>query len=149
MYKIFFILLVPILSFATPSWLFNIEHDKNDIIGYGMDTSLLKAKQSAMADITHSISVSVESNVDISTRDSDGKVSSDSSVDSHTRSQAVLSGVEFIKVEQENDLWYVAARYDNSPIEIKLSKLLLDVLPDILLNESQNRYLKNTPLIQS
>ena len=146
MYKIFFILILPVLSFATPSWLFNIEHERSDIIGYGMNASLLKAKQSAMADITHAISVSVESNVDISTRDSDGKVSSDSAVDLHTSSQAVLSGVEFIKVEQENDMWYVAAKYDNSPIEIKLRKLLPK--PDISIDESQNRYMKNTPLIK-
>jgi LPP20 lipoprotein len=131
--------------FASPAWMFNLEHDKNDIIGYGMDTSLSKAKQNAMMDITHSISVSVESNVDISTRDNNGKASSNSSVDSHTRSKAILSGVEFIKIEQNKGLWWVAAKYDNSPLEIKFRK----ALPKTLKDESQNRYLKNTPLGKS
>jgi hypothetical protein len=145
MNKIFFLFLVPILSFASPAWMFNLKHDKNYIIGYGMDTSLEKAKQNAMMDITHSISVSVESNVDISTKDNNGKASNNSSVDLHTRSKAILSGVEFIKIEQNKDLWWVAAKYDNSPVEIKFRKSL----PETFKDENQNRYLKNTPLGKS
>ncbi len=145
MYKIFFIFFLPVLAFGTPTWLFNLEHAKSDIVGYGVDKSLKKAKQSAMTDITQSISVSVESNVDISSRDFNGKGSTNSSVDSHTSSKALLSGVRFIKVEQENGLWYVAAKYDNSPIEIKFRKSLSGTI----VSEKQNRYLKSTPLGKS
>ncbi len=145
MRKLFYLLMVPVLSYATPAWFFNIKHSDNDIIGYGVNYSIDKAKQSAMMDISHSISVSIESNVDISTQDDDGKAESNTFIDSHTTSKAKLSGVEFIKVQHEDDLWYVAAKYDNSPIELKFKKRLSDISS----NEQQNDYIKNTPLVLS
>jgi len=145
MHKIFIVLLLPLLAFATPSWFFNIKGVNNDIIGYGVNSSLSQAKQDALADVTNAISVNVESNINTSTEDNNGQARSNSSVDSHTSSRAVLSGVEFIKVKQEAGLWYVAAKYDNSPIELKIKKKLKHVSE----NEKQNKYLKNTPLFLS
>ena len=101
MKNLFLILLLPVVLFATPSWFFNLEHDeKCEVMGYGMDADLDKAKQSAILDITNSISVSVSSSVKISSSDIGGKARQDSSVDLNTKSKAVLSGVEFIKVEK-------------------------------------------------
>ena len=141
MKRIFFILVIPVLLFGTPSWFFNVEHDeKCEIVGYGMDSDLREAKQSAISDITHSISVNVDSAVDISSSDIRGRAKHSSSVNLKTHSKAVLSGVEFVKVENEDGMWYVGAIYDNSPLEIKLKKLL----PDNLKDEKQNRYLKKT-----
>jgi len=145
MKKIFLILLAPILLFATPSWFFHLKHDGGgEIIGYGMDEDLKKAKQGAILDITNSISVSVSSSIDISSSDIGGRAKQDSSMNLHTVSKAVLSGVEFIKIENEDGMWYVGAKYDNSPLDVKLKKLL----PKNLKDEKQNAYLKHTWGIQ-
>ncbi len=146
MKKILLIFLLPILLYGAPSWFFNIEHDeKCEIVGYGMDKELDRAKQSAISDITHSISVSVDSSVNISSSDIAGRAKQDSSVSLKTHSKAILSGIEFVKVENENGLWYVGALYDNSPLEIRLKKLL----PANLKDERQNRYLRTTWGIKS
>jgi hypothetical protein len=76
--------------------------------------------------------------------DENGKLSQNTSTHLKTNSKAVLSGVKYIKVEKVNDLWYVAAKYDNSSLDIKLKKLL----PNNLKEEIQNKYLKNTPLVK-
>ncbi len=130
---------------AVPSWLYNIESDHNDIIGYGVSSSLKEAKQNAMADITQYMSVSVESSTDISMSDINGKIQNSASASSKIKSKAILNGVKFIKVEQIGELWYIAAKYDNSPLDIKLKKLL----PKDLKDEKQNSYLKKTPLFIS
>ena len=95
-----------------------------------------------MADITQYISVSVESTTDISISDIDGNIQNSASATSKIKSKAILSGVEFIKVEQVGRLWYIAAKYDNSPLDIKLKKLL----PLGLKDEKQNKYLKKTEM---
>jgi len=141
MRNLFLMLLLPVVLFATPSWFFNLEHDKKcEVVGYGMDADLDKAKQSAILDITNSISVSVSSSVNISSSDIGGKAKQDSSMNLQTQSKAILSGVEFIKIEEENGVWYVGAKYDNSPFEVKLKKML----PEQLKDEKQNKYLKHT-----
>ncbi len=145
MNKFLFIFFIPLTVFANPNWFFKIPNDeKFMIIGYGMDKSLNSAKQAAMMDITNTISVSVNSSVDISNADVNGEVSSNSSINLQTKSQAVLSGVKYIKTEYLNDIWYTAAMYDNSPLEIKLKKLL----PSNIKDESQNKYLKYTQLVK-
>jgi hypothetical protein len=146
MKNLFLILFIPILAFGVPDWFFNIEHDKkHEIVGYGMDSDLKKAKQNAILDITNSISVSVNSSVNISTSDFNGQTSQNASVNLQTKSKAILSGVDFIKIKKENDIWFVGAKYDNSPLEIKFKK----ILPKKLKNEKQNRYLKNTRAIKN
>lgn len=146
MKKILFVFLIPIISFANPNWLYNIaQNDKNEIIGYGIDADLSKAKQNAISDITNTLYVSVKSSMSIEESDKNGNYNRNSSMALKTESQAVLSGVVFIKTAQENNLWYVAAKYDNSALKVKLKKLL----PSILKDESQNKYLKNTPLIKN
>ncbi len=141
MKKLLFILLFRVLVFGTPDWFFHLEYDKKcEVVGYGMDADLDKAKQSAILDITNSISVSVDSSVNISSSDIGGKSKQDSSMNLQTKSKAVLSGVEFISMEEEDGIWFVGAKYDNSPFEVKLKKLL----PPNLKNEKQNRYLKHT-----
>ncbi|MEA2073190.1 MAG: LPP20 family lipoprotein [Campylobacterota bacterium] len=145
MQKLFLLLTLPIIAFASPSWMFKVEHEKTAIIGYGVGVSLAKAKQSALNDITNYISVKVQSNVKMSSSDVNGKASSNSSSNLQTSSKAQLSGVEYIKIAQEGNLWYVAAKYDNAPLEVKLERLIGQATAD----EVQNAYLKNTPLIQA
>ncbi len=137
------LLILPIVLFANPSWLHNIKPtSKNEIIGYGIDKSLSQAKKSAMSDIVKTISINIQSSTNISKSSVNGNFNSDVATNLKTKAQATLTGIEFIKVDQINDLWYVSAKYDNSPLEIKLKKLL----PNNLQNEKQNIYFKNTPL---
>lgn len=137
------ILFLPILLLAAPSWLYNLQSGKNKIIAYGIDESLPEAKQNAISDISNTLSVSVNSSVDLLKSDSNGALNNQSKIRLKTHSDAQLSGVKFIKIEQEDGLWYVAAQYDNTPLAIKLKRQL----PDTLTDEAQNRYLRNTPLI--
>jgi len=145
MIKIIFIFLLPVVLLASPSWLYKIEYDKkHDIIGYGISENLREAKKNAIADITNTLHVSVDSSLDMINNDENGKLSQSTATHLSTSSKAVLSGVKYIKVEKLDKLWYVAAKYDNSSLDIKLKKLL----PDNLKDEVQNAYLKNTPLIR-
>ncbi|MBT5934567.1 LPP20 family lipoprotein [Sulfurimonas sp.] len=145
MKKILLVIFTPLIMFANPLWLYQIKHDKNcDIIGYGISKNLQEAKKNALADIANTLSVSVDTSFDMSTIDNNVNVKTNSSLSLKTNSKAVLSGVEFIKIEQKNSIWYVAAKYDNSPLDVKLKKLL----PSNLQNETQNNYLKNTSLLK-
>ena len=134
------------LLIASPSWFYNLKPaNKNELIGYGIDKDITKAKQKATTNIVQSISVNIHSSVNISDTDVDGKFSSKSSTKMKSESNAVLSGVKTIRSVQKNNKWYVAVKYDNSPIEIKFKKLL----PKKLKNEKQNLYLENTALIKN
>lgn len=145
MFKVVALFFLSITLYATPSWLYNLKSNKNHVIGYGVHDDLSKAKQIAISEIANSLYVSVESDVDIATKTNNNSVDESASIELKTHSQAKLSGVEFIKVQELDNKWYVAAQYDNSALEIKLAKLL----PKNLTNEIQNKYLKNTPLIQT
>jgi len=138
------VLFIPLLSIASPEWIFKIKHEKTAIIGYGVGASLREAKESAMYDITNFISVNIKSDIALSSSDINGIASNSSSSNLSSSSQAQLSGIEFIKITQEGNLWYVAAAYDNAPFEVKFERLIGAVTK----NEIQNSYLKNTALIQ-
>ncbi|RLA75783.1 MAG: hypothetical protein DRG78_20355 [Epsilonproteobacteria bacterium] len=140
------LLFLPIILFANPSWLYNINPtDRNEIVGYGIDKKLSQAKQDAMSDIVKTISVKIESSLNISKSTSSGKYNKNISTNIKTETKAILTGIKFIKVEQINGLWYVASKYNNSPLEIKIKNLL----PNNMQNEKQNKYLKNTELFKN
>ncbi len=145
MIRILYLSLLPIALLANPSWFYNLKStDKNEIIGYGIDKSLSEAKRNAMADIVKSISVSIQSSTNISKRSVNGDFNSDVSTNLKTKAQAVLTGIKFIKTEQIGELWYVSALYNNAPLELKLKELL----PQNIITEIQNNYLKNTRLFK-
>lgn len=143
MLRLFFLSILPLLAFASPPWMFKVEHEKTAVVGYGVGVTLAKAKQSALNDITNYLSVEVASDVKMSTSDINGKAQNSSSSKLSTTSQAQLSGVEYIKIAQEGNLWYVAALYDNAPLEVKFERLIGKVTA----NEEQNPYLAQTPLV--
>ena len=146
MIRILILSLFPVFVLANPSWLYSLEKThKNEIIGYGIDKNQHQAKQSAMADIVKSISVNVKSDTKITKENQKGKYNKDISTNLETSSEAKLTGLIFTKVEQLNGLWYVSAKYDNSPLELKIKKLLSKNLQ----NQTQNMYLRNTPLFHS
>jgi hypothetical protein len=146
MTRILFLSFLPMLLLANPSWLYNIKPiDKNIIVGYGIDTKLSQAKQNAMADIVKSISVEVDSTINISKSNQNGKYKKDVTTNLQTKAKATLTGIEIINAEELDGLWYVSSQYDNSPLELKLKKQL----PTNISNESQNKYLKNTELFKT
>ncbi|MBT5935337.1 LPP20 family lipoprotein [Sulfurimonas sp.] len=144
--KIVLFIFLPILSFANPSWFYNLEPtNRNELIGYGIDKELVKAKQKATTSIVEFISVKIQSTLSISDSDVNGEINSNSSSKIKSEASAVLSGVKVLKSVKTDGKWYVAVKYDNSPLEKKFKKLL----PKKLQNEKQNQYLKNTPLVKS
>ena len=143
--RLLLILFLPIIVSASPSWMFNIDHEESIIIGYGVGASLAEAKQNALSDITNSISVQVASNIHRSTSDINGKITNNASANITTASQAHLSGVKYIKIAEEKDHWYVAAQYNDSPFSVRFKKLLYGVKQ----NEQQNSYLKGTSLFHT
>jgi hypothetical protein len=144
MRSIFLAISFSTIVFATPSWMFTLEHENYEVVGYGMAKSVNEAKQNAVTDIAQSIQVRIDSSIKISENEKNGEIYKNTSVDSSMQTKVVLSGVKYRKIEKENGLWYVAAEYDNSPIELKFKR----VCPKILKDEKQNRYLKNTALIK-
>ncbi len=137
-------LIFPVILFSSPEWLYKIEHDKNIIIGYGIGKSIQAAKKNAVSDIANTLYISVDSSVDITNSDNNGKINNIAKTHLKTNSKATLSGVKFIKTEFEDNYWYIAAKYDNSSIDVKLKKLLSIGYED----EVQNSYLQHTPLIK-
>jgi len=144
------LLLVPVFLFASmPDWFFKLKPThNNEVIGYGVAQTLAEAKKEALSDLTQKINVSVKSSTSISLADDNGNVSKSSASNIDTSSQAKISGVKYIKVENLDGDWYVASAYDNSAIEVKLKRLLDKSDRYTLKNEEQNSYLKNTSLIK-
>jgi len=130
---------------SEPNWFYTIKPtNKNEIIGYGIAQSLVEAKKIAMSDIVKSISIKIQSSANISKSSIDGIFNTNISTNLQTKSAAILSGVKFIKTEQIGKLWYVSAKYNNAPLELKIKALL----PQNIKIEKQNNYLKNTRLFK-
>lgn len=147
MFRFLLLITVPVLLFGKPSWFYNLTPShSNEIIGYGTDKSLDNAKKLAISDIVKTISVKIESTTEISKEIRSGSYNRDLATNLKTESKATLSGVEVEKAEKIDGVWYVAAKYDNSPVEIKLSKQLKKVSVS---DETQNPYLATTPLFVS
>lgn len=144
MKKLSLLILLTIMALADqPKWLYNIQAaDQNEIIGYGADKDLSAAKQGAIDDITKSISVQINSSTDISQTQIDGKYKENISNNLQISAKSVLNGIKVLKAEQKDGIWYVASSYDNSPLHVKMKKLL----PKQLTSEIQNSYLEHTPL---
>ena len=132
--------------YATPVWFYNIKaSQKNEIIGYGIGESLANARQQATASVVETICVEIDSSLDIATSNNNGNIYKKASMNISSQAHATLSGIKVIRSVKLDENWYVAVKYDNSPLEIKLKKLL----PKELKGSNQNLYLKNTPLIKN
>lgn len=138
-------LLISILH-ATPDWFYNLKSThNNELIGYGIDDTLSKAKQNASISIAETISIKIQSSVNSSKSNINGKYNKNFSTKMKSESKAILTGIEVLKSEQLLGKWYVAVKYDNSTLEEKIKKLLSNKLKD----ENQNLYLKDTLLIKN
>jgi hypothetical protein len=132
--------------FAMPKWFLVLEpQSNNELIGYGVASSLELAKQNAMADIVKSISVNIHTQLDMTQSNIDGKHDKSISQTLKTQANATLSGVKTLQAENFDNLWYVALSYDNSPVQHKLKKLL----PTVLKEQTQSAYLAQTDLFKT
>ncbi len=146
LYIKFVFIVFPLFLYATPSWYGkNSTINKNEIVGYGESQSIKEAKQNALKEIATTITVDIKSSKKLSKFSSDYIYEKKFSESSYQKSNAILSGVRFIKQEEYNNIWYVKAIYDNSPLSMKIKKLL----PEKLSNEIQNNYSKNSTLFQN
>ena len=135
---------------AQPSWFYKIDsYDKNQIIGYGVANTLEQAKQNALADIANSLSVAINSDTSINKSSANGTYDKNIRSNLHIQSQATLSGIQVLKHEFEQGIYYVASSYDTTPLEFKLKKQLQEHLAEKPNNQIQNKYLSQTSLIQN
>jgi len=140
------IIALPMFLLSSPSWLYNINPiDTNEIIGYGIDKEFSQAKKNAMSDIAESISIQVELSTSMLKSSINGKIDKKISLNKKMEVKAVLSGIKPIKAENSDGMWYIALKYDNSPLELKLKKSLSY---NMLENEKQNSYLQHTELFK-
>jgi len=139
------ILTLPMILLSSPSWLYDINPiDNNEIIGYGIDKEFSKAKQNAMSDIAESISAEVESSTNMLKSSINGKIDKKISLNKKVKVRAVLSGIKPIKAENIDGIWYIALKYDNAPLALKLKKSISYSVE----NEKQNHYLQHTELFK-
>lgn len=132
--------------FAMPKWFFMLEpQSNNELIGYGVASSLELAKQNAMADIVKSIAVNIHTQLNMTQSNIEGKHDKSISQTLKTQANATLSGVKTLQAENFDNLWYVALSYDNSPVQHKLKKLL----PTVLKEQTQSAYLAQTDLFKT
>jgi len=139
----FLILLIPILSYSSPTW-YGSTHTThlNEIVSYGESEDLNIAKQIAIKDISTTLQVNIKSSTNINKSSVNNNYNKSINENIQTKSIATLNGIKFLKQEKIDNIWYVKASYDNSTLNLKVKRNL----PKHLKNEKQNDYLKNTTL---
>lgn len=144
-YIVFIALLFPMLAYPSPDWFYNSEPaSEYEILGYGVSDSLQAAKENAINEIVQSISVSVKYSFSIQEQEDNSSFTREINKDLSTQSNATITGVNFSKIENIQDKWYVLAKFDNSPLEVKIA----NSLPKGIKGKKQNKYLSATPLIR-
>jgi len=141
------LIFLPFILNAQPSWFYNIKPKNNEIIGYGLAENLFEAKKYAIDEISKTLSLNINSNYNLKkTYENNSLIKKDISSSININSNNQLKNVGFTKIIKIDNIWYVAATYDNSTIVQKIKRKLQTQL---LKNESQNKYLEKTPLIKS
>ncbi len=141
-----FLLVLPLFLFAKPIWFYNIKNDnKNEIIGYGVSKDLYEAKKYAIDEIAKSLYLELKSSTKISKKEEKNQFNKKVETNINISTITNLNNIQFIKIEEHEHTWYVAAKYKNSLIQNLVKENLLD---KELTNSKQNNYLKNTPLIK-
>lgn len=145
--RLLFLLLLPLYIFAKPTWFYNInKKNSNEIIGYGISKDLYEAKKYAIDEIAKTLNLEINSSTKIEKIEKDKRYSKNVQTNININSKSNLSNIKFLKIENIEDLWYVAASYRDDLIE----NIVKDNLKNRELKESkQNNYLTNSPLINS
>ena len=136
MFKVLLIIFTTILS-ASPNWYLN--NNSTFLIGYGQDSSLIKARDLARIDLSQIITSDVSSENKIYQSYSKYTSTSKQKITSQNR----ISGSEIYKEIYKNGMWYVAIKYDNRSTVNKLAeKVKLE--KNIILDETQTTALSKT-----
>jgi hypothetical protein len=141
---LFFFLVVHIYAMP-PSWYLNQSLDsKNyEIIGYGEGKTLDEAKQIAKSDIAKSIQTQLSSSTSINKSLESKTYSKSITQNINEETNILLTNLETINSEYNNNKYYVAIKYINLPFAKKIKVLMGS--EKIL--ESKNNYLNKTPLL--
>ncbi len=118
----------------------------NYYIGYASDKNLNRAKLLAKKDIAQQISLSIKS-VDSSRyeRNIDGKNVNEFSSKVQQSALVHLELTQILKIEEENNIFYVALGYENITFEQRLAQMLRKKK---CVNSSQHPYLKQTSIFK-
>ncbi len=145
-----FILIFLIFSYflnaSSPEWFRKLSHKEYEIIGYGSSKSLEEARTMAKKEIANSIQTQIISENIFETSEINDVVNEKMNLYLEAKTDVVLSDLKTVKEEEKKKIWYVALIYENLPVERKFAKRISLLDHEI---EKQNKYLLNSPLIQS
>jgi hypothetical protein len=147
---LYFVLLFFIFSIflnaSPPEWFRKLSHKDYEIIGYGSSQNLEEARTMAKKEIANSIQTQIISENIFETSEINSVVNEKVNLYLEAKTNVVLSDLKTVKEEKKKKEWYVALIYENLSIEMKFAdKISLSEQR----SENQNRYLLNSPLIQS
>ena len=144
---VLFILIFSIfLNASHPEWFRKLSHKEFEIIGYGNSKNLEEARAMAQKEIANSIQIQIISENIFETTEINSVVNEKVDLYLEAKTNVVLSDLKTVKEEKKKKEWYVAFIYENLSIEKKFSTKIS--LSEHRL-ENQNRYLVNSPLIQT
>ena len=111
------------LSADTPTWFGSLQSSSDyEIIGYGEGSNFDEAKANAKSDVSKSIRSHIDSSFKAVTSVNNATVNHNAQSNIIETSNITITDTELIKSEQNSGRFYVALRYDNLPLYIKLAK---------------------------
>lgn len=129
-----------------PNWFYSIKPSSaNEIIGYGVSSSLEGAKKNALAEVSDTLLVGIKSELNLTQTYKNNELVTDYDSKLTSNSAATLSGVKVIKSELIETTWYVAISFDNSPLSLKIKKANLSDSAEI--NDANNDVYQRSPII--
>lgn len=106
-----------------PSWFGTLQNNsKTEIIGYGEGLTLDEAKTNAKSDIAKTIRSHIYSSFTTQTSVNNATVKHDAQASVTETSNLSISDTQIVQSEESNGYFYVALKYDNLPVSIKLVK---------------------------
>lgn len=118
-----FISLMVQLWAGVPSWFGTLHNNsKTDIIGYGEGLTLNEAKSNAKSDVAKTIRSYIYSSFTTQTSVNNATVKHDVQASVTETSNLSISDTQIVRSEESNGYFYVALKYDNLPVSIKLAK---------------------------
>ncbi len=104
-----------------PKWYEKIADNKNQTIGYGKATTPKEATQLAINAIAQKLKCQIDSYITIK-RESSSKNGNKEFVHSQIKitARTELNSLKVIKIEQIDDMWFVAVCYDNRTLFLKI-----------------------------
>ena len=122
-HKIFFFLILSIsIDASSPRWFEtqNLSHTPTQLVGYGQAKTIEEAKQNAKKEIAEMLQLDIDSTLSI--RKSNSKNIYDKNITQAivTKSSVRLNGLDILKQEKVNNIWFVAILHENLPLFKKI-----------------------------